>query len=65
VQQHAGTQLVSAKKQQIMLHSVLAVFAKHKQQGVVAVKKTEKHEGFAIPPVYQFEQVASAIHQES
>jgi hypothetical protein len=42
VQQHAGTQLVSAKKQQIMLHSALAVFAKHKQQCVVAVKKTEK-----------------------
>jgi hypothetical protein len=38
----------------------------HKQKkGVVAVKKTEKHESFAIPPVYQFEQVASAIHQES
>jgi hypothetical protein len=35
------------------------------KKGVVAVKKTEKHEGFAIPPVYQFEQVASAIHQES
>jgi hypothetical protein len=65
VQQHAGTQLVSAKKQQIKLHSVLVVFAKHKQTGCGGCKKTEKHEGFAIPPVYQFEQVISAIHQES
>jgi hypothetical protein len=65
VQQHAGTQLESAKKQQILLHSVLAVFAKAQTTGCGGCKKTEKHEGFAIPPVYKFEQVASAIHQES
>jgi hypothetical protein len=32
---------------------------------MVFCKKHKKHEGFAIPHVYQFEQVASAIHQES
>jgi hypothetical protein len=65
VQQHAGTQLVSAKKTTNHVTQCVSSFCKAQTTGCGGYKKTEKHESFAIPPVYQFEQVASAIHQES
>jgi hypothetical protein len=36
---------------------------KRRNNGIL--QKHKKHEGFAIPPVYQFEHVALAIRQES